>query len=707
VSDTYKTFVRSASNWSEFSSAKKHVQDTGLTYDEAKRACAAYNANLTPSEKGTKMEFTAESATRKAIDQVPLHEFFGKDSSGGEPDDYGVAAGERRKLPYGSQGGNMLLTKKSYERVKRERAEEGQDTPAWETLAVYKTESAKPRRLRIEEMMSAGEVTRLANEQAEKAARRKQSPRVFFDAADIEKNFGKIPNIGSYRPTGWELVEHHMVDKSGMGAEDEPALTVKGYKAWLSKYLETPETCGWAIIEEGQFQVVVGRFVKQVQRNAGPSPTRESIDRMFEDSQLGIPGFDWTYGDIGPSDPDAGKPANGGNFDTIEYTLPEYWASYLINGDASGLEDGEQEEIDAWLAKEGNPNIVDCSEEGYFSRYCDAPGQLAGNMLTYTALVPKDKNYPGETEESPPGALESTDRAPGDHGYVAFYKGKKMDVYATSSYAAQKKAAAAFGAKKSYEVNVVLAEKPDGSQVTHVPEGTEPDWHEPERTGKPPASMRLATAAAMLQGMPDGPERHRRKSADIRGRADDVANARDKEAARPMNKLKRFLGFGESIQEAGIASGMKAGPEPRGEEQEEEGTAREQGYEGDGTPQDGADGSRAHTDKGIEDMQFQPSDPKLLEPEPGQHSYRAGWDNEIAYYLSHPQMDKLEELKATPEQMKAFVRVVRRWHKVSLPNTLMGDPSCLMVQVWGEPSGDNMEGYSMWLGIEKDGYTHS
>jgi len=55
----------------------------------------------------------------------------------------------------------------------------------------------------------------------------------------------------------------------------------------------------------------------------------------------------------------------------------------------------------------------------------------------------------------------------GKNGYVAFYKGKQMDVYADTSYEAQKKAAVSFKAKKSYEVTVVLAEK-DGEQVTHV-----------------------------------------------------------------------------------------------------------------------------------------------------------------------------------------------------------------------------------------------
>jgi len=51
----------------------------------------------------------------------------------------------------------------------------------------------------------------------------------------------------------------------------------------------------------------------------------------------------------------------------------------------------------------------------------------------------------------------------GKNGYVAFYKGKKVDVNADTMYGAQKTAAKYFNAKKEYDVNVVLAEI-DGKQ---------------------------------------------------------------------------------------------------------------------------------------------------------------------------------------------------------------------------------------------------
>jgi hypothetical protein len=53
------------------------------------------------------------------------------------------------------------------------------------------------------------------------------------------------------------------------------------------------------------------------------------------------------------------------------------------------------------------------------------------------------------------------------NGYIAWYNGKRLEVYAESAYKAQLKAAELFKAKKSYEVDVKLAEK-DGKPVVHV-----------------------------------------------------------------------------------------------------------------------------------------------------------------------------------------------------------------------------------------------
>lgn len=53
-------------------------------------------------------------------------------------------------------------------------------------------------------------------------------------------------------------------------------------------------------------------------------------------------------------------------------------------------------------------------------------------------------------------------------GYICFYKDKRLEVYATSSYQAQLQAANLFKAKKRYEVSVHLAELPDGSVYEHT-----------------------------------------------------------------------------------------------------------------------------------------------------------------------------------------------------------------------------------------------
>ena len=52
------------------------------------------------------------------------------------------------------------------------------------------------------------------------------------------------------------------------------------------------------------------------------------------------------------------------------------------------------------------------------------------------------------------------------NGYVCFYRGKRTEVYAATSYEAQQKAAAYFKARKSYDVTVVMAEK-GGAPVVH------------------------------------------------------------------------------------------------------------------------------------------------------------------------------------------------------------------------------------------------
>jgi hypothetical protein len=55
----------------------------------------------------------------------------------------------------------------------------------------------------------------------------------------------------------------------------------------------------------------------------------------------------------------------------------------------------------------------------------------------------------------------------GSCGYIAFYKGKQVEVWADNSYEAQLKAAKHFKAKRSHEVSVHFCEK----RASNVPEG--------------------------------------------------------------------------------------------------------------------------------------------------------------------------------------------------------------------------------------------
>lgn len=72
-----------------------------------------------------------------------------------------------------------------------------------------------------------------------------------------------IPNLGSLRPGGYDLAETLFVDKSGFGAPDEPALTFGQFVGEVQRCIrEHGSPVYLALIEEGQFQVYVGVFLK-------------------------------------------------------------------------------------------------------------------------------------------------------------------------------------------------------------------------------------------------------------------------------------------------------------------------------------------------------------------------------------------------------------------------------------------------------------
>ncbi len=73
-------------------------------------------------------------------------------------------------------------------------------------------------------------------------------------------------------------------------------------------------------------------------------------------------------------------------FETV--TGPAYWASYLVNGDTSGITGQEQRQADAWRERNGVVNVVSADDEARFTRYYGIYDPLAdcegGDIIDYT-----------------------------------------------------------------------------------------------------------------------------------------------------------------------------------------------------------------------------------------------------------------------------------------------------------------------------------
>ena len=67
---------------------------------------------------------------------------------------------------------------------------------------------------------------------------------------------------------------------------------------------------------------------------------------------------------------------------SILYTLPIYWASYLVNGDSSGMEDGESDQVDQFIESEKLGPCEGCYGEPSFRHSNDATN-LGGDVCYY------------------------------------------------------------------------------------------------------------------------------------------------------------------------------------------------------------------------------------------------------------------------------------------------------------------------------------
>lgn len=103
-------------------------------------------------------------------------------------------------------------------------------------------------------MLNIETIIALQDEASVKANKEKLQPLVAL--FDKDEAIFKMPNFGFYRPNGWEEVNTFFVDKSGFGSESEPALTIQQF---LNR---VREGYGYAITEEGQFQIYITEFKK-------------------------------------------------------------------------------------------------------------------------------------------------------------------------------------------------------------------------------------------------------------------------------------------------------------------------------------------------------------------------------------------------------------------------------------------------------------
>ena len=104
-------------------------------------------------------------------------------------------------------------------------------------------------------MMGLGVIKRM-NEAACERAREKRLVPYVVKNQNMKPPF-PFPNFGDYRPQGWELIDEHFVDSSGFGRDDERALSVNQFREKLQA------GHGYALIEQGEFQVFVGEFVRK------------------------------------------------------------------------------------------------------------------------------------------------------------------------------------------------------------------------------------------------------------------------------------------------------------------------------------------------------------------------------------------------------------------------------------------------------------
>ncbi len=108
-------------------------------------------------------------------------------------------------------------------------------------------------------MMSLAHIENESRLAAKRAKRQGLKPFPVFQEDIDEWKRAKYPKIcfpytGDARFRGWKEVERYLVDASGFGNENEPALTLRAF-------LDVIESgYGYAITEAGQFQIYITKY---------------------------------------------------------------------------------------------------------------------------------------------------------------------------------------------------------------------------------------------------------------------------------------------------------------------------------------------------------------------------------------------------------------------------------------------------------------
>lgn len=103
-------------------------------------------------------------------------------------------------------------------------------------------------------MRSIEEIIANGDEASVKADEQKLQP--YIAKSNGDEGVLGCPNFGYYRPQGWKEVGIYFVDTSGFGTEGGVAITSKQFIASVK------EGNGYAITEEGQFQIYITEFKK-------------------------------------------------------------------------------------------------------------------------------------------------------------------------------------------------------------------------------------------------------------------------------------------------------------------------------------------------------------------------------------------------------------------------------------------------------------